>query len=148
MNDGRRPAVSRLRALIRLARPHFLVGGVVLHGLGVALARGEGRPLDAQSLLWGQLVVTLGQLLTHFSNDYFDLVADQLHPYRPQWSGGSGVLPAGLLPARWALVAACCAGVAALLSAAWLALVIRPGALTHCCSVWPSASPGATAAPH
>ncbi|MFI0607941.1 MAG: prenyltransferase [Anaerolineae bacterium] len=130
MNDGRRPAVSRLRALIRLARPHFLVGGVVLHGLGVALARGEGRPLDAQSLLWGQLVVTLGQLLTHFSNDYFDLVADQLHPYRPQWSGGSGVLPAGLLPARWALVAACCAGVAALLSAAWLALVIRPGALT------------------
>lgn len=130
MNDGRRPAVSRLRALIRLARPHFLVGGVVLHGLGVALARGEGRPLDAQALLWGQLVVTLGQLLTHFSNDYFDLVADQLHPYRPQWSGGSGVLPAGLLPARWALVAACCAGVAALLSAAWLALVIRPGALT------------------
>ena len=76
------------------------------------------------------LIHILGQLLTHFSNDYFDLVADQLHPYRPQWSGGSGVLPAGLLPARWALIAACCAGVAALLSAAWLALVIRPGALT------------------
>ncbi len=130
MNDGRRPAAGRLRALIRLARPSFLLGGLVLHGLGVAMARGESRPLDAQALLWGQLVVTMGQLLTHFSNDYFDRVADELHPQRPQWSGGSGVLPEGLLPARWALVAACCAGGAALLAAARLALLIRPSALT------------------
>lgn len=130
MNDGRRPAAGRLRALIRLARPPFLLGGLVLHGLGVAMARGEGRPLDVQALLWGQLVVTMGQLLTHFSNDYFDRVADRLHPQRPRWSGGSGVLPEGLLPARWALVAACCAGGAALLAAARLALFIRPSVLT------------------
>lgn len=129
MNDGS-PVVGRLRALIRLARPPFLLGGVVLHGLGVTLALGQGRPLNTDALLWGQLVVTMGQLLTHFSNDYFDRMADQLHPHRPRWSGGSGVLPEGLLPARWALVAACGAGGAALLAAARLALVVRPGALT------------------
>jgi 1,4-dihydroxy-2-naphthoate octaprenyltransferase len=44
--------------------------------------------------------------MTHYSNDYFDLEADQANATPTEWSGGSRVLPRGELPARVALVAA------------------------------------------
>jgi 1,4-dihydroxy-2-naphthoate octaprenyltransferase len=122
--------LSRLVALARLARPQFLLGGAVLHGLGVAMALGQGHALSVSALLWGQLAVTAAQLLTHFSNDYFDRQADALHPAKPLWSGGSGVLPSGAVPPRWALAAALVSALVAVAAAVRLATVIRPGAMT------------------
>lgn len=119
--------IARARALFRLARPEFLAGGVVLHGLGLALALTEGRALDLAALAWGQLAISSGQLLTHFSNDYYDQAADRLHPRRPRWSGGSGVLPEGGVPPRWALRAAQAAAAVAGVATVVLAVAIRPG---------------------
>jgi len=78
---------------LRMGRPHFLIGGLLLHWLGVALALASGAPLRLPALLWGQAAVTAIQLMTHYSNDYFDLAADRANPTPTHWSGGSRVLP-------------------------------------------------------
>jgi 1,4-dihydroxy-2-naphthoate octaprenyltransferase len=62
--------------------------------------------VNGPAWLAGQLAITAAQLVTHFSNDYFDLDADRSHPDRPRWSGGSGVLVEGTVPAGWAIAAA------------------------------------------
>ncbi|HOU39721.1 MAG TPA: prenyltransferase [Promineifilum sp.] len=110
-----------LIALLRLARPLFLVGGFVFYGLGVAIARYEGVALHLPALLWGQLAVTAAQLMTHFANDYFDLAADRANSTPTRWSGGSRVLAEGLLPPQVGLWAALVCGGAALaaIGAVW-----------------------------
>ncbi len=120
---------TRLRRtyyLLRLARPLFLAGGFLFYGLGAAVALYEGHALNWPVYLWGQAAVTAVQLMTHFSNDYFDLAADRLYVDRPsRWSGGSRVLADGLLPPRAALVAAVAMGLSALAVVAVLVLVYR-----------------------
>lgn len=91
---------------IRLGRPLFLVGGVVLHALGVAAARFGGATIDLTVLVWGQVAVTATQLVTHYSNEVFDLEADRATRIRTPWSGGSRVLADGGLPARLGLALA------------------------------------------
>ena len=93
-------------AFVRLGRPQFLVGGFVLYGLGAALATAGGAPFDRARYAWGQVVVTLTQLMTHYANDYFDLEADRANLTPTRWSGGSRVLPGGLLAPSVALNAA------------------------------------------
>jgi 1,4-dihydroxy-2-naphthoate octaprenyltransferase len=88
-----------------------LIGGFAGFGLGAAVARYDGFPLDWAAYLWGQLIVTSFHLMVHFANDYFDQAGDA-RATRTPWSGGSGVLPAGELPPWVALVAArVCAGI-------------------------------------
>jgi 1,4-dihydroxy-2-naphthoate polyprenyltransferase len=77
----------------------------VLYGLGAAMAVIGGATLDWGRFAWGQLVVTATQLGTHYSNDYFDLEADRANQTPTRWSGGSRVLPAGMLPPGVALAA-------------------------------------------
>ena len=133
--------VRRVRAFVRLARPAFLIGGFAGFGLGAAVARYDGFPIDWHAYLWGQLIVTSFHLMVHFANDYFDQATDALATRTP-WSGGSGVLPDGALPPWIALVAArVCAGIglAATLRAAltgdvclaFLGLAIAAGAWTY-----------------
>ena len=98
--------MRRLLAFVKLGRPKFLVGGFVLYGLGAALAVRGGAPFDLGSFLWGQLVVTAAQLMTHYANDYFDLAADRANRTPTQFSGGSRVLVGGTLRPAVALVAA------------------------------------------
>jgi len=98
--------MGRLIAFVRLGRPRFLVGGFVLYGLGAALAVTGGAPFDAGRYAWGQVVVTLTQLMTHYANDYFDLDADRANLTPTRWSGGSRVLPGGVLAPIVALRAA------------------------------------------
>lgn len=95
--------LEALVALIRLGRPLFLVGGFVLHGLGVAIACYQGYRVQPWLLLWGQLAVTATQLMTHYNNDYFDLAADRANLTPTWWSGGSRVLVQTMLSPRWAL---------------------------------------------
>jgi len=112
--------MRRLGAFVRLARPAFLLGGFAGFGLGVAVARFDGYALDWRAYVFGQMLVTSFHLMVHFANDYFDQATDALATRTP-WSGGSGVLPEGALPAWVALAAArvCAAiGLAATLGAA------------------------------
>ncbi len=117
-------------AFIRLGRPAFLVGGFVLHALGVALALASGARLNLAALLWGQIAVTSVQWMTHYSNDYFDQEADRANPTPTNWSGGSRILTAGLVTPRGALSAALFFAAAAVTAALVLALAVRTGALT------------------
>lgn len=115
---------------LRLGRPLFLVGGLLLHGLGVAVALYDGAPLSVPALLWGQVAVTSVQIMTHYSNDYFDLPADRANPTPTRWSGGSRILPQGHVSPRAALAAALGAGAVALAAAMVLAVRLQTGPLT------------------
>jgi 1,4-dihydroxy-2-naphthoate octaprenyltransferase len=98
--------VRAIWAFVRLGRPKFLIGGFVFYGLGAALAVAAGAPFEAGRYLWGQLMVTAAQLMTHYANDYFDLEADRANRTPTRWSGGSRILPDGVLPPAAALGAA------------------------------------------
>jgi 1,4-dihydroxy-2-naphthoate polyprenyltransferase len=121
--------MGRLIAFVRLGRPQFLVGGFVLYGLGAALAVTGGAPFDRGRYLWGQVVVTLTQLMTHYANDYFDLDADRANLTPTRWSGGSRILPDGALAPAVALRAARVLLVVAAVAAVMLARRAGGGAL-------------------
>ena len=97
---------DRLSAFVRLSRPLFLAGGAVGVGLGTAVAAYVAKgPIDWRAWLTAQFTVSTLQLMTHYSNDYFDRFVDAL-AVRTDFSGGSGVLVEGTLAPRVALVAA------------------------------------------
>jgi 1,4-dihydroxy-2-naphthoate polyprenyltransferase len=90
--------LRKLIAFIKLTRPLFLMGGVVLYALGVFIARSQGLTIDLPRAFLGQAIITSIQLMTHYSNEYYDLETDRLiGADRTFFSGGSGVLPSGLL---------------------------------------------------
>jgi 1,4-dihydroxy-2-naphthoate octaprenyltransferase len=105
-----------LRLFIRLIRPLFLLGSIVLYALGAGIARYLGVSLDWNTYLLGQAWVIVLQLSTHFLNEYYNAPADQDNPNRTPFTGGSGALGPGKLPRRVALVSglACLAVVASL----------------------------------
>lgn len=116
--------------MVRLARPHFLLGGILLYALGVGIARYLGTPVDWGNYFLGQAWVTLMQLSTHFLNEYFDAEADAQNTNRTLFSGGSGAMGEGGLPraiAFWSGMI-CLGGVA--LITFFVIKDIRPGAET------------------
>jgi len=122
--------IATIRAVIKMGRLHFLVGGVLLHGLGVAMALYAGAPLNGTALLWGQVAVTMTQLMTHYANDYFDLAADLANTTPTQWSGGSRVLTSGSLPPSTARTIAFGCGALALGTNGVLSLFVMPSMTT------------------
>lgn len=96
----------RIRDFIRLTRPLFLFGGFLLYALGTITAAVEGIEIQLSRLVIGQVLVTLIQLMTHYSNEYYDLQADALNLNRTPFSGGSGVLINGSISPAAALLAA------------------------------------------
>ena len=120
----------RLIYFLRLGRPLFLVGGILLHTLGVLVALYDGAELNLPALLWGQLAVTNVQLMTHYGNDYFDLAADRANPTPTRWSGGSRILAEGYIAPRLALITALFAGFLALVAAFVLFFSVQTGPLT------------------
>lgn len=57
--------------LIKLIRPIFLLGGVLLYALGVGVAHYLGNTINWQSYILGQACVTSLQLTPIFLNEYF-----------------------------------------------------------------------------
>jgi 1,4-dihydroxy-2-naphthoate octaprenyltransferase len=111
-------ALRTILAFVKLGRPLFLGGGFVMYGLGAALAGYAGARIDWARYAWGQLAVTSIQLMTHYSNDYFDIAADRANKTPTRWSGGSRVLAEGALPPSAALIAALVLSVIALVTVA------------------------------
>ena len=105
--------IGRLWVWVRLSRPHFLLGGFLMFGLGASTT----RPVDGTDYLTGQLLVTMTQLTAHYANEYADVDADRSVEHRTAFSGGSGVLVDGSLPVRSALWAARVTSVVAVLAA-------------------------------
>lgn len=113
--------VARLGAFLKLGRPHFLIGGLLLFALGSALAAAQGVRIDWQRYVWGQATITAAQWMTHYSNDYFDLEADRANTTPTRWSGGSRVLVSGAVAPRAALAASAVLAAGALICACMLA---------------------------
>jgi 1,4-dihydroxy-2-naphthoate octaprenyltransferase len=117
------------RAWLLLPRFHFIPLTVILVSLGTAIAACEG------SISWGYFGLALvGSILVHVTvnvmNDYHDYKNGiDLNTRRTPFSGGSGVLPLGLLKPRQAfwlatlsLVTATIIGVYFILMTGWLLL--------------------------
>jgi 1,4-dihydroxy-2-naphthoate octaprenyltransferase len=113
--------IARLGAFVKLGRPHFLVGGFLLFGLGSALAVAGGARIDWAHYAWGQATITAAQWMTHYANDYFDLEADRANSTPTRWSGGSRVLVSGFVAPWIALATSLGLGAVALFAAGVLA---------------------------
>jgi 1,4-dihydroxy-2-naphthoate octaprenyltransferase len=87
---------------VRLTRPHFLVGGVLLFALGAATTDG----VVVAGYIIGQLMVTSTQATAQYVNEYADVEVDRTVRHRTWFSGGSGVLSGGVFHPRVALRAA------------------------------------------
>ena len=93
--------MTNLKTWFAETRPHFLLLTPVCVFVGVAVAVYEVDSLNALHLA----LALLGALLAHISvnvlNDYFDYRSGiDLKARRTPFSGGSGILPAGLLSPR------------------------------------------------
>jgi 1,4-dihydroxy-2-naphthoate octaprenyltransferase len=93
----------RLKVWLLETRPQFLILSIILAFLGTAIAWYDGFFHLGYALLAG-----FGLLLTHASvnilNDYFDYKSGiDLATKRTPFSGGSGILPAGMLTPKQAL---------------------------------------------
>ena len=122
--------IRTLTYLFRLGRPLFLFGGFALHGLGALAAVWAGATFNMQVFGLGQVAITSIQLMTHYSNDYFDLPADKANQTPTAWSGGSRILPDNLIDPQLALRMAVASGALAVASSLLLAANPDTGTLT------------------
>ncbi len=91
---------------IRLTRPFFLLGGILMYALGVGIAHYLGASIDWPVYWLGQGCVTLLQLSAQYLNEYFDLIADADNPNRTPFTGGSGTGREGAIRRNIPLMAA------------------------------------------
>ena len=64
--------VRTLTAIIRLSRLKFLIGGFLGIVLGTLVARYEHYRFDLTAWIVALCTIAIFQLMTHYSNDYFD----------------------------------------------------------------------------
>jgi len=98
--------MEKIGLFIRLSRPIFIIGGVILYALGVGIARYLGISINWTVCVFGQLWVILLQLSNQYLNEYFNSTADSENQNRTPITGGSGALGSGKLLRRIALMAA------------------------------------------
>jgi 1,4-dihydroxy-2-naphthoate octaprenyltransferase len=121
---------DRVAAMVAMGRPLLLPGGILAYALGAAMGYWRVGSFDWGRALAGLAVTEVANLVAHYADEYADVDTDTLA--RQTWfSGGSGVLPAGRVPAAWALRAAIGLAVLAL---ALTGLLIAAGVLP-----WPVA---------
>jgi 1,4-dihydroxy-2-naphthoate polyprenyltransferase len=98
--------MDQLKLFIRLSRPLFLLGGILLYALGAGIGRYLGAQIDWGLYFLGQAWVTFMQLGTHYLNEYFNAPADLNNPNRTPFTGGSGAIGPGKLTRSTAFFAA------------------------------------------
>ena len=112
-------------AFIRLSRPHFLLGGVLLFAVGAF----SGDQVDAIRYVIAQIMVTAAQITAHYVNEYADVEVDSFVTNRTFFSGGSGVLRADILEPLVARHAAMFSSAIAVTAAAIVATSSLPAAV-------------------
>jgi 1,4-dihydroxy-2-naphthoate octaprenyltransferase len=98
--------MQNLRLFVRMSRPLFLLGGILVYAIGVGIAHYLGSEVNWELYLLGQAWVTLLQLSAQYLNEYYDAPGDQDNPNRTPFSGGSGAVGPGKLTRSTALMAA------------------------------------------
>ncbi len=101
MNEPTKP--NPIVLYLRLVRPLFLIGGILLYALGAGIARYLGTDISWSAYLIGQFWVSVLQLSAQFLNEYFDVAGDINNENRTILTGGSGSLGPGKLPRQVAL---------------------------------------------
>ena len=96
---------GRVVAMFKLARPVILQGGILAYSLGVTMGYAQQGFVDWERAIIGLAITELANLVAHYADEYADVDTDSL-TRRTHFSGGSGVLPSGVVPAVWALYAA------------------------------------------
>jgi 1,4-dihydroxy-2-naphthoate octaprenyltransferase len=123
---GRHRTLAQLAAMVWMARPLFVPSGVLAYGLGAAMGYWRLGSLEWGRAVAGLVVTEVAHLVAHYANEYADVDTDTL-ALRTWFSGGSGVLPAGLVPAAWARRTAIVLALLALvLTAAFIAAGLLP----------------------
>ena len=104
----------QLWGIVRMARPLILLSTFSSWFLGVAIAYGSGYEFSWISFASGLIVMLLVSSSIHLVNEYADYETDAL-TRRTAYSGGSGVLPSGLVPRIWVMNVAIILAVSGLL---------------------------------
>ncbi len=86
-------SIRRLKDFIRLLRPHFLLGSVMLFLIG-SIHAGQGHIEIDIGLFMAILTAAMVQLAGQLANDYFDRDGDKPSK-RSLFAGGSGVIQSG-----------------------------------------------------
>jgi 1,4-dihydroxy-2-naphthoate octaprenyltransferase len=92
-------------ALVKMGRPFILVSGLIAYFLGLSIAYHELGTIYLLPALVGLLILVIATLMAHYANEYADVDTDTI-TRRTWFSGGSGVLPSGIISNQWALWAA------------------------------------------
>ena len=95
--EGRRSLSSPVSSLFKILRPQFLIAGLFLNLLGIALAVHLGTAIDWGKAALFQVLVSSAQLAGAVVNEYADVATDSINKNRTWFSGGSGVFAKGLL---------------------------------------------------
>ncbi len=100
------PSRRRLLSWLALFRLGATARGVLPFLLGAVIAWSQGSPIDRAILVLSSVAVICIMLMIFLVNEYYDYAADLTNTEYHMLSGGSRVLPMGLIPRRQALIAA------------------------------------------
>ncbi|MCW4006035.1 MAG: prenyltransferase [Candidatus Bathyarchaeota archaeon] len=75
--------------ILRVVRLHIVAGGVLAFSLGALLALAGGGRFELWHFVLGYVVVFLGDLSSHYSNDYFDVDVDRYVEQKKFFSGSN-----------------------------------------------------------
>ncbi|NPV50901.1 MAG: prenyltransferase [Candidatus Methanofastidiosum sp.] len=95
----------RIFGLIKMGRPFVLVAGLLAYLVGISIAYGEIKSIDSSKAVFGFILMISGTLMAHYLDEYADIDTDSI-TRRTLYSGGSGVLPSGIVPTNWAIYSA------------------------------------------
>lgn len=112
--------------MLKLSRPVILQGGILAYLLGAAMGYAANGFFDAKLAGIGLLITVVANLVAHYTDEYADVDTDSI-TQRTLFSGGSGVLPSGIVPPVWSLRMAWVLVGVTTLSTAWS---IASGVLT------------------
>ena len=96
----------QLLSWLTLFRLGATARGVLPFLLGAVIAWSQGNPINLVVLALSSLAVIFIMLMTFLINEYYDYEADVINKAFHRLSGGSRVLPMGLIPRRQSLIAA------------------------------------------
>jgi 1,4-dihydroxy-2-naphthoate octaprenyltransferase len=82
---------SNATKLLKMIRVHIVAGGFLAFSLGTLLALANGGSVNPALLVSAYFVMLLGDLSSHYSNDYFDVEVDR-HIEQKKFFAGSAFL--------------------------------------------------------
>ncbi len=88
-----------------MSRPLVMTSNILAWLLGVAIASGGGYGLEINGVILSFITTVMVSASIHYANEFADYETDALTT-RTLYSGGSGVLPSGLVPRSLAMKAA------------------------------------------